>query len=292
MRRGATKPAMTGITPRRWWTKKIARSGVSLAGAMGVPWLTYSDSRVYALTYHRIGEVLRDPFCVSNADFREQVAALAAQNRVVSQDQIESFVLGRCNLTRNACLVTIDDGMISTFEHAVPTLVEHGVPASIFVSSNLIGRNLTGAEEPYMTWAQLREIAAMPGISIGSHAHTHRSLGGLSPEEVFSEAETSKKLIEDNVGVPVRSFAYPFGTTGDFDAGTDKLLADAGYSVAFNSIHGAIRAGMNPVSLPRIKVEAGEPQLMFELVSRGATLPWQIVDRHLWRLQRVRAERV
>ena len=40
---------MTGISSHRWWTKKIARSGVSLAGALGVPWLSYSEPRAYAL---------------------------------------------------------------------------------------------------------------------------------------------------------------------------------------------------------------------------------------------------
>ena len=92
--------------------------------------------------------------------------------------------------------------------------------------------------------------------------------------------------------MPVRSFAYPFGTIGDFNPSTDQLLGKAGYSLAFNSIHGSIRAGMDALSLPRVKVEAGEPQAMFELISRGATLPWQVVDRNLWRFQRIRTERI
>ncbi|MEQ8483700.1 MAG: polysaccharide deacetylase family protein [Pseudomonadales bacterium] len=283
---------MTGISSRRWWTKKLTRTGVTLAGAAGVPLLSLGDTRAYALTYHRVGDVPRDPFCVSVRDFERQVAALAAQGRAVSLDDVEAFVRGARELPRNACLVTIDDGMLSTYTEAVPTLVKHGVPAALFVSSSLIGRSLDGAEEPYMSWAQLREIAALPGIAVGSHAHTHRSLGALSRDDAFIEARTSREILEDQLGRPVRCFAYPFGTTGDFDTGTDALLREAGYSLAFNSIHGAIRAGMNPVSLPRVKVEGGEPLALFELVSRGATLPWQVVDRHLWRLQRIREERI
>lgn len=283
---------MNGISPQRWWTKKITRTGVAIGGAVGVPWLTVTEPRVYALTYHRIGSVPRDPFCVSKAGFTKQVKALGAQKRAISQQQLESFVRDKLVLSRNSCLVTLDDGMVSTYEQAIPALVEHGVPAAVFVSTNLIGRDLAGAEEPYMSWSQLREIAAMPGISIGSHSHTHRSLGALSSEDARLEMIKSKEIIEDKLGTSVRSFAYPFGTTGDFDERTDEMLADVGYSLAFNSIHGAIRAGMCPVSLPRVKVEAGEPQLMFELVSRGATLPWQLIDRHLWRLQRVRSERI
>ncbi|MEQ9002389.1 MAG: polysaccharide deacetylase family protein, partial [Pseudomonadales bacterium] len=221
-----------------------------------------------------------------------QVAALANQGRAASLEDIEAFVRGERALPRNACLITIDDGMLSTYEHAVPILVRHRVPAAIYVSSNLIGRRIEGAEEPYVSWDQLREIAGMPGITIGSHAHTHRSLGALSVYGARCEAAMSKQVLEDQLGIAVRSFAYPFGTTGDFDPDTDALLRDVGYTLAFNSIHGAIRAGMEPVSLPRVKVEGGESHSMFELVSRGATLPWQLVDRHLWRLQRLRQERV
>lgn len=279
---------MSGISSTRWWTKKLARTGVALAGATTVPW---RNGTAYALTYHRVSETQRDPFCVTPRDFERQVASLAETGRAVSLEDIRRFVSGEQDLPGHACLVTIDDGMQSTYEQAVPILVKHGVPAALFVSSNLMGRTIDGAEEPYMSWAQLRELSVQPGIAIGSHAHTHRSLGAMAPDEAKSEIETSKRTLEDQLGQPVYSFAYPFGTTGDFDTGTDELVRDAGFTVAFNSIHGSIRRGMNPVSLPRVKVEGGEPQPLFELVSRGATLPWQAVDRHLWRLQRIRAER-
>lgn len=289
--RSGYKSFMSAITTGRWWTKKITRTGVALAGAAGLPWHAFSEPRAYALTYHRIGRVPRDPFCVSRPDFERQIGALAKQKRAVGLEDIEAFARGERRMKQHTCLITIDDGMVSTLEHAVPILAQHGVPAALFVSSNLIGRNIAGAEEPYMSWSQLREVAALPGITIGSHAHTHRSLGALTRLEARCEIETSKKVLEDQLGAPVRSFAYPFGTTGDFNEATDALLKEAGFTVAFNSIHGAIRQGMSPVSLPRVKVEGGEPQPLFELVSRGATLPWQVVDRHLWRFQRIREER-
>lgn len=143
-----------------------------------------------------------------------------------------------------------------------------------------------------MDWSVLRQLADQPGISVGSHAHTHRSLGAMKPADARAEMETSRRILEDRLGRPVISFAYPFGTYGDFDSRTDRDLQESGYSIAFNSVHGAIRPGLEPVSLPRVKVEGGEPLALFDLVSRGATVPWRLVDRNLWRFQRVRAERV
>ena len=88
----------------------------------------------------------------------------------------------------------------------------------------------------------------------------------------------------------MRCFAYPFGTRADFNPVTERALADAGYHVAFNSMHGSIRPGMDPISLPRVKIEGGEPLPMFALQSRGALDAWRVVDQNLYRLQRVRQE--
>ncbi|MEZ4248585.1 MAG: hypothetical protein R3B99_10120 [Polyangiales bacterium] len=86
------------------------------------------------------------------------------------------------------------------------------------------------------------------------------------------------------------SFAYPFGTHGDFTSETEAALRDAGYTLAFNSKHGAIHPHMDPVSLPRVKIEGGEAAWMFRLAAQGGMDAWRVVDDNLWRLQRVRKE--
>jgi peptidoglycan/xylan/chitin deacetylase (PgdA/CDA1 family) len=100
----------------------------------------------------------------------------------------------------------------------------------------------------------------------------------------------SREEIGARLGTSVRSFAYPFGTRADFDARTDRLLAEAGYEIAFHSVHGSIRPGLSPISLPRVKIEGGEGQRMFELTSRGAMDVWRAVDEFVPRLARARRE--
>jgi peptidoglycan/xylan/chitin deacetylase (PgdA/CDA1 family) len=173
---------------------------------------------------------------------------------------------------------------------AVPVLRRHGVPAVAFVSSNLIGREIEGVEERYLTWGELREVADSGVVTVGSHAHTHRSLGLLPAAEAAAEAKRSREILQDKLGREVASFAYPFGTYLDFNDSTERAIAAAGYTVAFNSMHGAIRQGMNPISLPRVKVEGGDPQIVFSLLSRGGMDAWRAIDRNLWHFQRVRAE--
>ena len=278
----------------RWIVKKAARRSVALgsfvSGSIGARWVTSSESRVRVLTYHRIGHETREPFCVSPEVFDAQMRYLSEHRLAIDLDDLRGFVAGQRGLPDGACVVTIDDGCASTLTEALPILRRWGVPAVAFVTSSLVGLDVDALPERYLGWDELRELAESGFIEIGSHAYTHRSLGAMDPEEAREEAFKSKAMLEENLGREVRSFAYPFGTRGDFDPITERALADAGYTVAFNSMHGTVRPGMDPISLPRIKVEGGEGLLMFRLLSRGGMDAWRVVDQNLWRLQRVREE--
>lgn len=278
----------------RWYVKKAARLGVAMGSAASGSLLLrrrfHNGTRIRALTYHRIGAAHHDPFCVSAAAFESQVRQLAETGRAVSLEQLVDFVQGDGSLPPDACLVTIDDGMLSTLTEALPILEKWKVPAVAFVTSSLIGRTFPDMPERYLTWDELRQLAASGLVAIGSHAHTHRSLGMMSPDEAVTEARQSREMLSRELGREVKVFAYPFGTCGDFNAHTERVLREAGYQIAFNSVHGAITRGMDLISLPRIKIEGGESLRMFSLASRGAMDAWRLVDHTLWRLQRVRQE--
>ncbi len=245
--------------------------------------------RVRALTYHRFGDVPNDAFWVSARELDEQMRWLADEGRAVSLDDVEAFVAGRRALRDGSVLVTIDDGSVSTLDVALPILERHGIPSVAFITTGLVGLGDLGHGERFVSWDELRALAAA-GVAIGSHAHNHFSLGKMSAADATTEARRSKELLERELGAPVRSFAYPFGTHGDFTDVTEDILREAGYTLAFNSQHGPIRPRMNPISLPRVKIEGGESLRMFQLAASGAMDPWRIVDRNLWRFQRVRTE--
>ena len=278
----------------RWYIKKAARGGVAYgpwaSGLLGVSRVFRRGPRVRALTYHRVGDVPNDPFCVHRDDFEAQIRLLAEERRAVSLTQVQDFVAGAGSVPENACLVTLDDGNISNLREALPILRRWGVPAVFYVTSSLVGGDFEGLVERFMTADELRELASSELVDIGAHARTHRSLGLMNIDEARDEAKRSKDELEDILGEPVSSFAYPFGTRSDFGPQTDRALADAGYEIAFNSMHGSIARASDPISLPRVKVEGGEPLMMFDLISRGAMDAWRAVDANLWRLQRVRQD--
>jgi peptidoglycan/xylan/chitin deacetylase (PgdA/CDA1 family) len=273
----------------RWGLKKAARRSVAFAswasGCVVRGPGSAQAPKLRVLTYHGFGDAVRDPFVVAPRAFEAQMGHLARSGLAVSLDDVEAFVTGRGLLNPGSILVTMDDGLRSVRDVALPVLRDHRIPAVAFVTASLIG--VRGRSE-YLDWDHLAELIDA-GVEIGSHAWTHRSLGRLPAEEARDEAERSRRVLQERLAHPITAFAYPFGTCADFSPRIAQTLATCGYRIAFTSQHGSIRQGMDSLQLPRIKVEGGEGMEMFRLLVSGAMDGWQWIDRTLWRLQAAHA---
>jgi peptidoglycan/xylan/chitin deacetylase (PgdA/CDA1 family) len=268
----------------RWYVKKLARAGLGLGGqAMARPG---ASPRVRVLTYHRFGPSGHDPFCVATQAFAAQMEWLASRGAAISLAKLERHLDGTAAIDDGSALVTIDDGYRSLYTHALPILRHFDIPAVAYLPAGLLpGGDATPAgAEPRLSWSEVEALAA-GGVTIGSHAWSHRSLGAMSPASAHDEIRRSRERLEARTGSPVTSFAYPFGTRADYTAATRTALAECGYRTAFTSQHGAIDRDSDALELPRIKIEGGEPLWMFTGAVRGAMDSWRWVDRTLWRLQ-------
>ena len=113
----------------------------------------------------------------------------------------------------------------------------------------------------------VRTLAAGGLVEVGAHTVSHPNLGRLSIARQRDEIRQSRGRLEAILGQPVRSFAYPFGNSGSFDAGTLALLHAEGFSNAVTTRSDPVRDGDHPLLIPRLCVRdwpAGE------LVSRIA----------------------
>lgn len=278
------------LSLRRWMSKKAARTFVMLSGAVPAALraaLTPATPTIRAVTYHRFGSAVRDPWCVDQETLDEQMRWLAERKLAVSLEDVLAFVRGERKLQDGSVLVTIDDGYRSTFSEALPVLRNYDIPAVAYVTTGFVGVDGRdqGHAERYMTWDEVGRLVES-GLTVGSHAHTHRSLGQMSVDEAREEAERSRELLERYLGHEVRSFAYPFGMIPDQNEATARVLADSGYTSVFISLHGPITPGADPIRLPRIKVEGGEGAWRFPLLCQGAMDNWRFIDDRLWQLQR------
>lgn len=124
-----------------------------------------------------------------------------------------------------AVLMTFDDGLTCHGELAAPLLERKGMKAIFFIPVELVGK------KGHMGWDELK-ILQRHGFEIGSHGLRHIALTGLPEAQIKEEFEKSKKILEDKLGMPVKSFSVPRGFFNDAMRHTARL---AGYDYLFTS---------------------------------------------------------
>lgn len=102
-----------------------------------------------------------------------------------------------------------------------------------------------------MTPAELVALAASGLVEIGAHTVTHPVLNVLPPDAQVEEIAASRQRLEELVGRPVTSFAYPYGA--HTPAMVPRVLA-AGFARACSTIPRAVSPGSSLYRLPRVEV--------------------------------------
>ncbi len=115
-----------------------------------------------------------------------------------------------------------------------------------------------GPDLRLLSWDDVRELQRR-GISLGAHTHRHYMVSRLDDATLADEIGQSVRLIEQRVGVEVKSFAYPNGQPEDYDARAIAVLRSLGLRSAATCRHGLARPGNDPFQLPRLYTR--EPSL-------------------------------
>lgn len=164
--------------------------------------------------------------------------------------------------------ITFDDGLTSVYSLALPELEKIGATATVFVISDLIGKEFI--DHPVMDERMLRYLISRDW-QIGSHTQTHPDLFDLTNVEVDAEFKGSKKRLEAITSTKVDSMSYPYG---HYDTRI-KVIAARYYSFARGNS-----------SFPPLKVNNLTPQDRMELraVSTYAhpfSLPMHLLHDHV-----------
>jgi len=100
------------------------------------------------------------------------------------------------------------------------------------------------------------KILEEAGLEIGNHTVSHPILTQCSNRKVAHEVREAKEMLEDIIGHPVRSFAYP---NGNHSPDVALTVAQSGHDVAFLFDHVVQSLPLaNPMAVSRIRVNADD----------------------------------
>jgi peptidoglycan/xylan/chitin deacetylase (PgdA/CDA1 family) len=181
------------------------------------------------LIYHRVGRRTSIEVDLPAALFAEQMAFLVSQAQVVTLSDGLSRLVGPGAAQDPMVAVTFDDGTADFADVALPLLVQHGVPATLYVATDFVDRALPFPDDGLpLSWGALRDAAGTGLVDVGSHTHHHALLDRLPTADAAAELDRSIELIGEHVGTPPAHFAYPKAVMG-------SVAADAAVRARFAS---------------------------------------------------------
>ena len=227
-------------------------------------------SQVIVLCYHRFEDRPKDSLAIKPVDFEIQMQALKDKGiTVISMEDFLAWRRGERSIPEKAAIISIDDGYLSGYKVAWPILKKFGYPFTMFIYTDYIkGGPKSGGQS--IGWDQLAEMRDA-GVDIESHTVSHSALNarkGKSDEQYLAwlkaEIAGSKEILERNLGIQVKAFAYPYGL---HNQSVRDVVKQAGYEAAFTVWGRRIAFGADPMTLGRYGIESTKPKVFAEALN-------------------------
>jgi peptidoglycan/xylan/chitin deacetylase (PgdA/CDA1 family) len=188
-------------------------------------------------------------------------------------------------------VLTFDDGYADLVEEALPIMIEQGFPATVFVTTGWLrdaGRYAAPtAPGRMLSWTQLAELSAA-GVEVAAHSHSHAQLDQISPARLRAELGDCKRLLEDRLGQPVCSLAYPYGYS---NKRVRAVAREVGYLQAASVANATAASAGDPFRVPRLTIRRSTSSATFASTvngkwirvhyapARALTAGWAVVRR-------------
>ncbi|MGF1716451.1 polysaccharide deacetylase family protein [Photobacterium chitinilyticum] len=174
------------------------------------------------------------------------------------EDLAEANVIRRLEPGKRFIMLTVDDGYADNYHLMLPLLKKYGFKAVVYVvTGETFNRwDVENPDNPenqvsLMTADQVKALAESGIIEIGGHTITHPKLDTLSHNEQYQEIIGNKQQLEELLGKPLTSFAYPFGLHND---DSKHIAKDVGYQFAVATNSGPLQFHQDPYQIRRIGI--------------------------------------
>jgi len=271
-----------------------AKRLIRLADALRLTRWPDGGLRIPILLYHRVTRpadriALADPaVAVTQPRLDEQLGYLVeAGYTCIALDCLIAHVRDRRPVPQRSFVITFDDGFLDTYRLAWPVLERHGMTATVFLVSDMVGKSSAWARaeasgpQLLMGPDHVRRMQTK-GIDFGSHGRTHARLVDLDDEALNDELSRSRDDLTNLLGREVTTLSYPFGR---FDDRVRDAAGRAGYTASVSVRPGLNHAATDPLALRRIVVSGRDSgaDLLVKMVLGEHVLRWHRVGAHLCR---------
>ena len=196
--------------------------------------------------YHRFGDQRYPSTNISLDVFAAQLSFLREQGFAVLTlgAALEQLAEG-ADLPRPTVVLTVDDGYRSFLTGALPILRRFGYVATLFISTDNVGR------AGFMTWVEIADLAAQ-GMEIGNHSASHAYFLNLPVGQQLrafeADVERAQAAFQAHLGWRPQLFAYPFG---EYLPAWESVLQALGFKAAVAQNSGVVYRGSPVYGLPR-----------------------------------------
>lgn len=238
--------------------------------------------RMASLVYHRVGPADPDPrsawLTVTPEAFERQVRWLKwrGYTGINGRDWL-AWVRDRKPLPKQPVMFTFDDAYEEVAQHALPVLERAGFSAVVFVVTGQLGGTNAWDEgkglpmRRLMSAEQIKDWAAR-GIEFGGHGHQHLDLTKLDAAALEAELAACVRGLDELVGEPAVSFAYPYGARN----AEARAAVGRHFDLSVSTEEGLNDEGSDLLDLERTYVLPGD---MFVDLESRARLGFSVVRR-------------
>jgi peptidoglycan/xylan/chitin deacetylase (PgdA/CDA1 family) len=223
------------------------------------------------LLYHSISSRAQPGatrWTVSPREFSLHVETIGSSGRTgLTLAALGACLRGEQVLPPRPVALTFDDGYADVID-AVATLADRALPSTTFVTTGRVGT------PGMISRPALADLRRLPLAEVAAHGVHHHRLDELPGARIVDEVQGSKAQLEDLIGAPVTSFAYPHGS---YDARVRDAVIAAGYGAAAAVKNALSHSSDDPFAIARWTVTAGTtPRRIGEILEgQGAPLAWR-----------------
>lgn len=180
------------------------------------------DVKAPILLYHHVSDETANRYVIPVQTFREEMQALKDWGyTTITMTLLVDALVNGASLPPRPIVISFDDGNLNVYENAFPIMQEfHFVGVTYIIANRLESKDFVNTK-------QLKKLIAA-GWEVGSHSSSHSMLT-LNHDIVRYEVLQSRLDLEKALGVPVKTFAYPYGL---MDPYVVQKVQDYGYRAA------------------------------------------------------------